>query len=95
MKITSNDNLDFVLPKDFHMKFIELEQRFNIYKIIYTYKTIRGNAKENHKYIIEKDSTEAKFSFLKYIKDSNENKPYRAISNVKILDVVLLGTVTK
>lgn len=95
MKITKLDNIDFELPKDFNMKFIEQELRFNIYKITYTYKTLRGNNKENHKYLVANDSEDARFKFIEFINKYNVQQYYRAISNVKILDVVNIGTVTK
>lgn len=95
MKISKDDNIDFNLPKDFNMKFIEHELKFNTYKITYTYKTVRGNVRENHKYLIASDSEEAKFKFIEYINKFNNEKVHRAISNVKILDVALLGIVTK
>lgn len=95
MNINKLDNIDFELPKDFNIKFIEEEKRFNVYKIRYTYKTIRENLKENHKYSISDDEIDAKFKFLEFIEKFNRKYKHRAISNVKILDVELLGTVTK
>ena len=95
MKISKDDKLDFDLTKDFNMKFIEYDLTFNVYKVIYTYRTVRGNNRENHRYLISQDKEEAKLKFIEYINKTNNEKPYRAISNVKILDVVLLGTVTK
>ena len=95
MRITKEDTLDFELPQDFQRKFIEKTRNFNVYKVVYAYKTMRGNKKENHKYIISNDAEEAKFEFIMDINDFNTKNPYRAISNVKILDTVLLGTVTK
>ncbi|MGL5328352.1 MAG: hypothetical protein ACRDD7_03715 [Peptostreptococcaceae bacterium] len=95
MRITKDDIIDFNMPGDFNMKFIEHEEKFNIYKISYTYKTPRGNKKENHKYLIAPNNTDAKFKFLDYINKTNTEKPYRAISNVQILDVANIGTVAK
>lgn len=95
MKINKLDNIDFNLTKDFNMKFIEYEFKFNVYKVLYTYRTVRGNNRENHRYLIAQDNEEARFKFIKYINKFNKEKPHRTISNVKILDVVLIGTVTK
>lgn len=95
MKINKFDDIDFELPKDFHMKFIEDEWKFRLYKVRYTYKTTRNNPKENYKYLISNDEVDAKFKFLEFIEEFNEKYKYRSISNVKILDVELLGTVTK
>ncbi len=95
MRILKDDNIDFDLPYDFDMKFIDHTNRFNVYKVRYTYKTNRGNQKENHKYLIADDNEDAKFKFIEYINDFNNEKPYRAVSNVKILDTELLGTLTK
>lgn len=41
MKIDKFDNIDFKIPKDFNMKFIDSELKLKVYKIRYTYKTIR------------------------------------------------------
>jgi len=95
MNIDKFDDLDFELPKDFYMKFIENDFKFKVYKVIYTYKTSRGNPKENYKYLMSDDEIDAKFKFLEFIEYFNEKYKYRSISNVKILDVELLGTVTK
>lgn len=95
MRINRSDRVDFDIPQDFNMKFIDEEIKFNIYKVIYTYKTARGNKRENHKYTIAADSEDAKFKCIETINNFNRVNTYRAISNVKILDVALLGTVTK
>lgn len=95
MKIERLDKIDFKKPKDFNMKFIEEDYRFNVYKVIYTYKTNRGNPRENYKYLISQNNEEAKLKTIEYLNKFNREKPYRSISNVKILDVELLGTVTK
>ncbi len=95
MRIDKTDKIDFEKPKDFNMKFIEEDLKLNVYKIRYTYKTNRSNPKENTKYTIAINKEEARFKFIEYINNFNIQKPYRAISNVKILDVELLGTVTK
>lgn len=95
MKIDKFDNIDFELPEDFYMKFIENELKFKVYKVRYTYKTIRNNSRENYKYLISDDEIDARFKFLEFIEKFNEKYKHRSISNVKILDVELLGTVTK
>ena len=95
MRINKTDKIDFEKPKDFNMKFIEEDIKFNVYKIRYTYKTNKNNPKENYKYTMAENQEEARFKFIEYINNFNKQKPYRAISNVKILDVELLGTVTK
>lgn len=95
MKITKDDNVDFELPVDFNMKFIEKKTIFKVYKVRYTYKTNKGNPKENYKYLIADYEEQAKLDFIEYINKFNREKPFRAISNVKILDIVLLGNVTK
>lgn len=103
MKLTKNDNFDIGIDKNFIdktkqdilLKFIDYEMRFSIYKIRYTYKTVRGNKKENYKYLIASDGTDAKFKFLDYIKRFNKEKPYRAISNVRILEVDYTADVIK
>ena len=95
MRINKSDKIDFQLPKDFNMKFIEKDFTFNVYKVTYTYKTNRGNIRENHKYLISEYEESAKLDFISYINKFNKEKPYRSISNVKILDIELVGIVRK
>lgn len=95
MKVSKNDNIDFELPKDFNFKFIEKKITFKVYKVKYTYKTNKGNPKENEKYLIADYEERAKLDFIEYINNFNKEKPFRAISNVKILDIELIGTVEK
>lgn len=95
MRINKSDNIDFEIPIDFNMKYIDYDIKFDVYQVRYTYDTNRHNRRENHKYVIANDYEDAKLKFINYINDFNEKKKYRAISNVKILDVELLGTVTK
>lgn len=86
--------VDTDLPKDFKMKLIEQKHTVNLYKVDYTYKTKRGNTIGNYAYITAVDSTDARFRFMDSINDNNIKKPFRAISNVDILDVAEIGTVT-
>ena len=103
MKINKKDKFDIGLDESFEkklkqdilLKFVDCEMKFPIYKVTYSYKTARGNKKENDKYLIASDETDAKFRFLDYINEFNKEKPYRAISNVKILDVVYTASVFK
>lgn len=95
MKVEKFDNIDFELPNDFYIKFIENDLKLKVYKIRYTYKTIRNNPRENYKYLISNDEIDVKFKFLEFIEKFNKKCKHRSISNVKILDVELLGTVTK
>lgn len=99
MKIEKNDTFDFRidndLKNDFMIKCIDIPKRFSIFKIRYSYKTKRGNWKENYKYLFADDCPDSKFKFLEYIADFNRKKPYRAISNVKILGVTYMGDVVR
>ena len=61
MRIKKTDHIDFEKPKDFNVKFIENDLKFKVYKIRYTYKTIRNNVRENYKYLISGDEIDAKF----------------------------------
>ncbi|MEG0296794.1 MAG: hypothetical protein RR620_08740 [Clostridium sp.] len=79
------------LRQDIHMKLINREIKHEVYKVIYSYKTKRGNIKENHKYVISEDSEDATFKFLEHINEFNKEYPYRAILNVKILKVTSVG----
>ena len=47
MKLTAEEKEKLGAPNDINFKFIENKEVFYIYKIIYSYKTIRNNRKEN------------------------------------------------
>lgn len=95
MRIVKADNIDFEFVEDMNFKFIDNEIRFNVYKVEYSYKTNRGNNKENHRYLIANDFGDARIKFIEYINKENNLKPYRTVLNVKILNTVLIGTVAK
>lgn len=99
MKLNNGLTLDFYqeedknkeLLHDISLKLIPTKIKHNVWKIIYTYKTKRGNNKENHKFVIANDGTDAKLDFLNYINEFNKNNQHRTLSNVKILDVNYAG----
>ena len=99
MKLNNGLTLDFYqessknkdLLHDISLKLVPTKIKLNVWKITYSYKTKRGNKKENHKYIIANDSTDARLDFLNYINEFNESNKYRSLSNVKILDVKYSG----
>lgn len=62
------------------------------YKIKFTYKTVRGNEKEQERLIKATNSRYAKQQWQLWIWDFNEKYPYRAMSNAKILDIVLVAS---
>lgn len=66
-----------------------------IWKIIYRYKTTRGNDKTATKYIILEECSWDMIDdeFQHYIAEFNEKHPERKLSNVEILDSVFLGKV--
>lgn len=100
MKLNDGIRLDFYqdevmnkrLLHDISLKLISTTIKHNLWKITYSYKTKRGNKKENHKYVISKDSSDARLDFINYINEFNSNNQYRVLSNVKILDVQYTGT---
>ncbi|MGL4801923.1 MAG: hypothetical protein ACRC18_06630 [Cetobacterium sp.] len=99
MKLNSGLSLDLYqdeeknkeLLHDISLKLIPTKINLNIWEIKYSYKTKRGNQKENHKYAIATDSTDAKVDFLNYIDKFNNENQHRSLSNVKILDVKYVG----
>lgn len=91
MKIKKDDILNFKMPSDFRMKLAKNKVRCRIYKVSYTYVTNRGNSRENNIYLASYGNINAEKEFLEYIEYLNIKKPYRAISNVKILDIELMG----
>lgn len=60
-----------------------------LYKVEYQYQTKRHNWKSNYKTLVLNtvDEEEAKFQFLEYINKLNNKHPYRALLNVKILNI--------
>ncbi len=66
-----------------------------IWKIHYSYYTIRGNLKEAYKYIIKDESAWDCIDneFKQYIENQNEKYPERKLSNVEILDVYFMGNI--
>lgn len=76
---------------DIHLKIIPTIIKNDIWKVEYKYKTVRGNKKENYRYVVAKDSTDAKFNLLDYINNFNKNNQHRSLLNVKILDVKYVG----
>lgn len=97
MKLSKKEKemLSDLLPHDFDCKFIEHEFMFNLYKITYTYKTIRGNNKENNKYLIADNVEDAKFKFIEHINHFNNINKHRPVLNVKILNTVNIGTIKR
>lgn len=64
-----------------------------VWKIHYSYYTVRGNPKEADKYIIAGigDWDIVELEFDSYIQRQNEKHPERELSNVKILDSSYMG----
>ena len=101
MKI--NDNLKFDLFKDeeknkellhnINLKLIPAKINHNVWQVDFRYKTVRGNKKENYKYTIANDGTDAKINFLNYINEFNKNNQHRQLLNVKILNVSYVGQI--
>lgn len=71
------------------LKLITPNLKVYLYRIDYSYETVRNNHKKNHKILIlnELDSTEAKYRFVEYMNKFNKDNPHRKISNVEILDI--------
>lgn len=65
-----------------------------VWRIHYSYYTVRGNPKEADKYIIKDESAWdcIENEFIQYISNQNEKYPERKISNVEILDVSFIGS---
>ncbi|MFA8997925.1 hypothetical protein ACEI87_09640 [Clostridioides difficile] len=91
LDLYQDDSKNKELIHDINLKLIPTNLKLNIWKIRYLYKTKRGNNKENHRYVISKNNSDATLSFIEYIKEFNNKKPHRAVSNVKILEVSYVG----
>lgn len=82
--------------KDTHPSmFIGDNISFMIFKVTYSYTTCRGNYKEGYKFVFLKDYEEidqfeasimVETMFTNWVDDFNHKYPFRAISNVRILD---------
>mgnify|MGYP006896542036 FL=1 len=72
---------------------ISSEVKVPVWRIKYSYLTTRNNEKTSTKYILaaESDYDIVEAEFWEYIKQVNESMPYRAISNVEILDIGYMG----
>ena len=101
MKLNKDLRLDFYqeedknkeLLHDMSLKLIPTVIKHSVWKIRYSYKTKRGNNKDNYKYVIAPDGVDAKISFLNYMENFNKNNPHRALSNVKILETNYKGNI--
>ena len=72
---------------------ISSEAKVPVWRIKYSYLTARNNEKTSTKYILaeESDYDIVEPEFLEYVKKINKSMPYRAISNVKILEIGYMG----
>lgn len=95
MKLTKQEINMLGLSNDINVKFIENKESFFIYKIIYSYETVRKNKKENFKYVPAKSWENAFKAFFNHIDNFNENNEYRKISNVEILDFYDVGSIER
>ena len=64
-----------------------------LYQVVYSYTTIRGNYREGKKYFFanlgehEELDIEIDMKVSDWINEENRLRPYRAVSNVEILDI--------
>lgn len=79
------------LQHELHLKLIPTKVIHNLWEVNFSYKTKRGNKKENNKYVISEDGTDAKINFINYINEFNKNNQHRELLNVKILNVNYVG----
>lgn len=56
------------------------------FKIIFEYDTRRNNRKEREVQVKAANKIEAEYSFSKWVEECNREKPFKAYSNVKILE---------
>ncbi len=82
-----NDELRNVHPS----QIIMMPQTMILYRVKISYRTLRGRERESSKYVFFPDDNhepmEVDMKVLCHIEDENKSMPYRAISNVKILEV--------
>lgn len=56
------------------------------YNIIFEYDTKRNNHKQRNVQVKAANKIEAEYSFSKWVEECNKEKPFKAYSNVKILE---------
>ena len=73
------------------MQMLSLNILLPLYEISFSYMTVRGNCRQAKKYAFLAEHSEVDFEaelLLKdWISEQNARKPYRKISNVKILEI--------
>lgn len=85
---------DMAEIRQIHPKqFISDEIKIPIWKIRYSYLTSRGNEKTAEKYVsaAESDWDVVEPYFMEHMREFNEKFQYKAVSNVKILDMSYMG----
>ncbi len=90
------DNSDMEEFKQIHPKqLISEEIPIPVWKIHYSYYTLRKNLKKADKYILDNENAWDRIEdiFMNYIKEFNEKHPERQLLNVKILDSCFMGNV--
>lgn len=83
------------LIHDISLKLIRGKLRWFVWKVNFSYKTVRGNKKENHRYVLGYDKDEIKLQFLTAMDELNADQPHRALLNVRILSIDFIGQVIK
>lgn len=91
LDLFKDDQKNKELLHDINLKLIPTKIHHNIWKVDYSYKTIRGNKKENYKYVISEDGENTRIDFINYINEFNRENQHRLILNVKILNVSYVG----
>lgn len=71
-----------------NLKLITNEIKLYLFRVDYSYKTQRGNQRENYKTLVmpQCDSELAKSNVIDFINKVNKEFPHRQLSNVKILN---------
>jgi hypothetical protein len=100
-QIINEAELDFYQDKDKTYKTIEdiksklipENLKLTYFRIEFSYKTIRGNNKENIKYIRAIDTDDARFKFIEYINQFNKDYSFRPYLNAKILKCAEEGSI--
>lgn len=98
--ILKNSELDFYTDEeknraaviDIKNKILDIPIKLDYYKIKFSYKTTRGNKKEDYRFVNAVDDVEAKTRFIEYQNEFNKKYPYRALLNVQILSCAYMGS---
>lgn len=92
MKVKKRNKLEFELSSDIQRNFIENTQILNVYEVVYTYKTMRGNEKTNRKFVVCEEQYQVWDIFCNYMDKYNSQNPKKAERFIELEFIGSRGT---